>query len=1007
MKYQFLCFIVLLSTQLTAQSPDSVAIKQVDSLILLSRDFTAKNDFDKALEVNSAAEKLALESSGMETAIYGRCCLNRGIILSYRGDYSSSEKCFLDSKLILEKSMGREHPDYAFSLHALATLYLGMGQYEKAEPLFLKSKEIREKTLGKKHPDYAKSLNNLAILYLDMGQYEKAGQFYIEAIDVWEITLGKEHYDYANGLNNLANLYHDLGQYEKAEPLHIEAKAIREKVLGREHPDYAQSLNNLASLYLDMGLYEKAELFFIEAIEIRAESLGRNHRDYASSLMGLANLYWHLVQFEKAESLFLECKAIREKALGTEHPDYAWTLNGLALLYWDMDQNEKAEPLHLEAKAIWEKVLGTEHPNYAASLNNLALLYLDMGQYKKAEQLNLEAKAIREQALGREHPDYTWSLINLTDIYELQDRYIDAEPLLVEVFNQTVNRFKTATSFLSEKELAKYIDKFKYLGNKLGLYIIFRERNNTEFGVLPSLFYDHTLFYKGFLQTAASRLNAPNMFPPESTEMNHQLKSYRRRLAEEYTKPIADRGNVAVLEEKANAVEKEMVKSVAGYAEAIRQVKWQEVQKALKADEAAIEFVNFQINFPRLSDSVMYAALLITSKSPQPIFIKLFEEKVLTNLVSGNKESQSSELVAEIYTRGAVPLNRKNDQEGLFDLCWKPLESLLTSVKKIYYSPAGMLNKINFDAIKVGMGAEGKGATLSDKYELVRLGSTRSIVVPDTARRRVLDEVVLFGGIQYSLDTTNLVKDSIHVEETLSSSGLSFEYAFKSMRAKGSDWNYLPGTVKEILEISKIVKRSKFSGTIYKGVGATEEKVMEIGRNKTSPRVLHFATHGFFFPNPEKKWNTGHQEEPVFKMSDHPMIRSGLILAGGNHAWKYGKPALEGKEDGILTAYEISQMNLSNTELVVLSACETGLGDIQGNEGVYGLQRAFKIAGAKYLIMSLWQVPDNQTSLLMTTFYKKWLEEKLTIPNAFHAAQKELRDNGLDPYHWAGFVLVE
>ncbi|HRG34594.1 MAG TPA: CHAT domain-containing protein, partial [Saprospiraceae bacterium] len=146
--------------------------------------------------------------------------------------------------------------------------------------------------------------------------------------------------------------------------------------------------------------------------------------------------------------------------------------------------------------------------------------------------------------------------------------------------------------------------------------------------------------------------------------------------------------------------------------------------------------------------------------------------------------------------------------------------------------------------------------------------------------------------------------------------------------------------------------------------------------------------------------------EPIFKISDHPMLRSGLIMAGGNAAWQ-GKQTLEGREDGVLTAYEISQMNLSNTELVVLSACETGLGDIQGNEGVYGLQRAFKIAGAKYLIMSLWQVPDKQTSLLMTTFYKKWLEDKMSIPDAFHAAQKQLRDGGLEPYYWAGFVLVE
>jgi CHAT domain-containing protein len=137
------------------------------------------------------------------------------------------------------------------------------------------------------------------------------------------------------------------------------------------------------------------------------------------------------------------------------------------------------------------------------------------------------------------------------------------------------------------------------------------------------------------------------------------------------------------------------------------------------------------------------------------------------------------------------------------------------------------------------------------------------------------------------------------------------------------------------------------------------------------------------------------------------MIRSGLILAGGNHAWKTGKPLRPDMEDGILTAYEISQMNLSNTELVVLSACETGLGDIEGNEGVYGLQRAFKIAGAKYLIMSLWQVPDFQTQELMTTFYKNWLEGKMSIPDAFRSAQGEMREKYQSPYFWAGFVLVE
>ena len=236
------------------------------------------------------------------------------------------------------------------------------------------------------------------------------------------------------------------------------------------------------------------------------------------------------------------------------------------------------------------------------------------------------------------------------------------------------------------------------------------------------------------------------------------------------------------------------------------------------------------------------------------------------------------------------------------------------------------------------------------------------------------------------------------------------------------------------------MQKAGIHAILKKGADASEEFFKKLGtQGAPSPRILHLATHGFFFPDPDransakdgvaqdsapiertaKSASPGKKLEPeskeiIFKMSDQPMLRSGLILAGANAAWK-NKQTFEGAEDGILTAYEISQMNLSNTELVVLSACETGLGDIEANEGVFGLQRAFKIAGVKYIIMSLWQVPDKQTSLLMTTFYRKWLEaedpdkgeKKMTIPSAFHAAQKELRDIGLDPYQWAGFVLIE
>ena len=206
-----------------------------------------------------------------------------------------------------------------------------------------------------------------------------------------------------------------------------------------------------------------------------------------------------------------------------------------------------------------------------------------------------------------------------------------------------------------------------------------------------------------------------------------------------------------------------------------------------------------------------------------------------------------------------------------------------------------------------------------------------------------------------------------------------------------------------ILETAE--KKAGNRSTVKKGYAATEETFKQLGKNEPSPRILHVATHGFFFPDPASS-NPAKGGEPAFKVSDNPMIRSGLILAGANHAWKTGLP-LANLEDGILTAYEISQLDLRHTDLVVLSACETGLGQIAGNEGVYGLQRAFKIAGAKNLVMSLWQVPDYQTQELMTIFYQKMLLENMPVQVALQAAQEEMRQRNYEPYYWAGFVLIE
>ncbi len=1058
MKRTILFFLAIVPFFVVAQTIDSISIKQVDSLIKVSRALTGKNDFVKALEVNSLAEKLALEKLGQETAAYGSTCFNHGRILYFKDNYPESEKWYLQSITIRKKVLGKEHPDFAASLNSLANLYKEMGQYEKAEPLYLESKAIREKVLGKDHPDFAASLNNLANLYKEMGQYEKAKTLLLEAIAIREKVPGKEHPDYAQSLNNLARLYMDMGQYEKAESLYLEARTIREKVLGKEHPDYVASMNNLAVLYANMGQYEKAESLFFEAKAIREKVLGKEHTDYAASLnnlgslnkdMGrydkaeplfleakiiwgkvlskehptyaislnnLGGLYYHMGLYEKAESLFLESKAIREKALGKEHPTYAWSLNSLAVLYEDMGQFEKAEPLFLESKAIREKVYGNEHPDYATSLNNLAILYEDMGQYEKAEPLYLEALAIRGKVLGKEHPDYATSMNTLGLLYTDMGQFEKAEPFLLEskairgksldkvhpdyilslenlaVLYMEIGQNKKAENFftdaatsnralilsalhhLSEQEMNQYLMTFNNTESNI---FSFNQKTAAATGIAKTE-YDNTLFLKGFLLNAyyhSKKLILSNA----AAKVNYKLlQSYGRRLATEYAKPVAERKGVTELQERSNTLEKEIAKSIAGYGETMKQVKWQDVQQKLKKAEAAIEFVKYSYGYKNKKDSNMYAALLLKPGYTQPHFIILFEEKSLDSLLQTNN-GLMADYVNRLYSlagRG-IKIN-KGSKASLYEMLWKPLEKELTGIKTIYFSPAGLLHRINIDAIPVSA-----TETLADKFQLIELNSTRQLVVPIEIKNMNKD-AVLYGGVDFD--------------------------AFGDSVTRGRAWNYLPGTESEVNSLEKIMQSASLKTNVKKGIDATEESFKKIGSNNSaSPKILHIATHGYFFSDPKEKASSelaAGGQEPVFKMSDHPMLRSGLILSGGNKGWE-GNRLLEGKEDGVLTAYEISQMNLSNTELVVLSACETGLGTIQGNEGVYGLQRAFKIAGAKYLIMSLWQVPDKQTSLLMTAFYKKWLTEKKTIPNAFHEAQQQLRESGLDPYYWAGFVLVE
>ena len=466
-------------------------------------------------------------------------------------------------------------------------------------------------------------------------------------------------------------------------------------------------------------------------------------------------------------------------------------------------------------------------------------------------------------------------------------------------------------------------------------------------------------------------------------------------LSIQYSLPINNRiQKLDSIEAKAEMLEKELTVKSSEFRNQQKaiSISMSDVQKKLLQDEAAIEFVRFDLFNKKWTDSTMYAAYILRKDDSIPQFVPLCEEKQLGKYFSSVAGSSN---IKAIYRSDPMDENEKPSISGdsLYALVWKPLLPYLKGIKKINYSPAGLLYKIAFHALPTG-----DSSLLMDKYELNQYTSIRQLAIHEE-KKESNNTIALFGNCLFSMDSSSVVKN-IPANENANTL-----ITAKPDRSDNTDgWKQLEGTANEITSIKNLFDQNKITTNSYAQEGATEEQFKSLSGN--SPTILHLATHGFFLPDPVKKKQEGFEADKrnAFTLADDPLLRSGIVLSGANRVWS-GQPPIAGREDGIVTAYEIAQMDLSKTDLVVLSACETALGDIKGNEGVFGLQRAFKLAGVKNMLLSLWKVPDAETAELMKIFYTYYLQGK-TARESFAAAQKEMRKK-YRPYYWAAFVLIE
>jgi CHAT domain-containing protein/tetratricopeptide (TPR) repeat protein len=988
------------------------------------------------LEVKVFREK----TLGKNHPDYAKILYGIGWLYYEMGRYKDAEVVSLEAMEIQEKVLGKDNADYASSANNLGLVYQSMGQYEKTEPLFMQVVSIREKLLGKMHPDYCGSLINLGRLYTVMGRYNQAELLFLEAKQIFEhIPNFEQHQFYIYCLLNLSSLYEYMGQYEKVEPLCFQSLSIVGKSLGQEHPDYAITLGSLGNIYRIMGQFEKSEQVLLQARAIFEKPHNKENSRFVNVLNILGALYVNTGQYEKAELIFLEIKAINESNSGKEYFDFVNQFD-LGLVYYHLGQYSKAERMYIEGIEYITKNQGENASYYAKEITNLALIYERIGNLEKADSLFTQAKSIyeangisseesylntlrglglvkmktqklseaedlaltartrREKSIGVENQPYLSDLDLLFAVYYASGKTEEAALQLLQAAELEKKLLLRASTHFSQQEIFDYLPRIAKTENWFGTLAQLKTKLPTAFN---QSYFDACLFHKGYFLQASQQMNQLVAVADDSTrQVFFAWKGYQRRLAEAYSQPKAERKGVDELEASANDLEKMLAQRMAGFASLRKDVHCQEVQAKLKPGEAALEFVHYRFYNPtRLTDSTIYAALLLRPGDTTPQFIPLFEKNELKDLMRGASGGSNFLKINALYS-----------QKSLYDLIWKPLEPMLAGIKTVYCAPSGLLHRLNLAAIPTP-----EGKVYGERRQLVVMGSTRSLAVGTKASQLAVgngsqtssNDAYLAGGIRYDSDSTVIAyANRGATSRSIERNPLAFQPDSLSI-TRGGVLDYLPATAAEVQEIGQTLRYVSIETKVDTGFYATEESFRQLGVGKPSPRIIHLATHGYFFPDPAvSKKHLAIGSEPVFKMSEHPMIRSGLIMAGAKQAWLTGKHP-EGLEDGILTAYEISQMNLSGTELVVLSACETGLGDIVGNEGVYGLQRAFKIAGAKYLIMSLWKVDDRSTQAFMTSFYRHWLTEKQTVPQAFRSTQLEMRAKYSGAYDWAGFVLIE
>ncbi|NGZ07594.1 MAG: tetratricopeptide repeat protein, partial [Magnetococcales bacterium] len=850
-------------------------------------------------------------------------------------------------------SLGALHPSTLALQVELATILGKQGQLAAAESTLKQTLEGMSKTLGDNHPTTITTLNNLGQILEEAGLYDEAEPILRQALERAMQRFGIEQPLTLTTMNNLALLHESQGNFDKAEPLYQDAIAAYGKRLGARHVDTVAVVNNLAYLNLLRQDYARAGPLFKMATEIWSTYLGEQHPRTLKALNNLARVQHRLGNHPESEKLFKRALEQRKKSLGERHPDLIRTMNDLSLLWRDMGRLKEAEELVRQARTKAEETLGPLHPYSFELLETLASI-LDKNKHPDAFKLRKELFIRRSDFLER----MLWSTGD-----NAREGYIR---LHAPELHHHLTHLTTLDPATAGRELLEVGIRRKGLLLKITSEI----RQVVQLSQDPKLKETSTRLTEIRQQLAALTLSGPT-----TDSASQHLKTIHQ------------------LENEVDRLQQELGRGSKRLQRNLEKITVDQIVQQLPERAALVEFIAFKDE-----ERTGLLAAVLRKEQGKPLFdLVVYPEpetihKVITDYRSMIQEEDASEDTL-----------KKSGQQA-YQQIWAPIKKRIGTREQVYVVPDGLLNILPFPAL-----IDPEGVYLARDTDLHMLSSSRDLIPSRLPEAK--GGYLIMAGPDYNADAIGGTRAATLKEEEQQgkrSSDLKQGLRAFSSGMRGLHFDPLPGAEKEGRLISDQATGKKKPTTILIKNQAQEEILQT---RKEPPEILHIATHGFFLKpddNLKKRLLKVARGSDVRlpPPGDNPLLRAGLAFAGINANARF-LGEIDTSNDGVLTALEVLNLDLTGTRLAVLSACETGLGEVHEGEGVYGLRRAFQEAGTRAVISSLWEVSDAGTQALMTNLYAR-LGEGMSAHRALRETQLDLLESNewKHPYIWSAFMMV-